>query len=445
MLENFLVFLIVIVGFVPMVIEFKCKRFDVFNIKNAFIVYYVIQLGFSGLISIKSKYPSEIGLSPVYYYNYYILALFASLVGLLSFQLGYYFTSNKRFKIPDSWKANFKGINSIYILLGYLSIGFIAFFLLILKGGGLSQFLNNREEFRAGGLIGQGYLIYPATHLLTQGVVVYAFYIFGKQNIKRRHIFSLFFFLFLSIVPSFLMGFRGLIVLPILEFLVIWNYRYKQIPVLKMIPIGFVLVVGFVVYGIIREIPPEIKISPKVALDIVDKNPELAYAFLSRSKGVEVVASEVKKLQQTGEYELGYNSILESLTIFIPGAIWPNKPEPSSVKFTTYFFGDDLSFSRGQKQESWGGISPTILGEAYWHFGWFGITLGLGLFGFLLRKIYITFINNRNHTTVMMLYAEVYPIFVMMAEAVQGYANSLVLYGISFVFTVILLKINFNK
>jgi len=446
MIENLLVLALVIVGFGPMVLEFRAKKFDIFNIKNAFILYYIIQLGFSGLISIKSTYPSEIGLSPVTYRGYYIEALIAALIGLLCFQLGYYFLGNSRLKIPRSWNIRFKKLNVSLVILLYFGIGFIAAAILVLKSGGLSQFLNERETFRTEGISGQGYLVYPATHLLTQAVVVYMLYIFyTKKAVTKIHLLSIFLLLVVSIAPAFIMGFRGLIVLPILECLVIWNYKYKVLPILKMIPISILLIVSFLIYGIVREIPPQFEVTPSMALEVIDKNPELVYAFLARSKGTEVVASEIKKLEETGEYELGYKSVIESFTIFIPGALWPDKPVPSSVRFTTYFFGDELAFSRGVKQESWGGISPTILGEAYWHFGWFGVTIGLALFGAIIRKIYTTFINNKNNIVMLMLYAEIYPLFVMMAEAVQGYANSFILYLISFVFTIFVLKLNFFK
>ena len=443
-LDIVLVVLMCIVGFLPQYIEYKLNKFDLFNIKNAFILYYIIQLGFSGLLSLSSNYPSEIGLSPVYYHDYYTLALFFGLLGLVAFQLGYYKSIlGRSLKIPTILNFNWNSFNIRIILCSYFVIGGISFMLFLQSNGGLTEFLNNIGSFRADGISGQGFLLFPSTHVLSIGVMVYTINRLKKTPCVKNVIISLV-LLVISVIPAFFMGFRGMIVLPVLEYLVIFNYVYKKIPVVKMIPIASFLIIVFVGYGIIREIPPQLEVTTEMVLDVADKNPELVYAFLSRSKGTEVVASVIKKLEETGEYEYGYKSFFETITIFIPGALWKDKPLASSVKFTTYFFGDELAFARGFKRETWGGISPTIIGEAYWHFGWYGVTIGLFILGWLLGKIYETFNKNKENLFVLLIYAEVYPLFVMMAEAVQGYANSFLLYSITLVITFFALKVKLN-
>ena len=247
--------------------------------------------------------------------------------------------------------------------------------------------------------------------------------------------------LFISILPAFLMGFRGLIILPFLEFLVIFNYNFNKISFKKILPIGTVIIFLFTGYGIVRELPSNVNINYDILSDLVIKNPEILYTVVSRSKGTEVLASELKKLDETNDFDYGYKSFIEALTIFIPGKLWDGKPQPSSVRYTTYFFGDDLAFSRGIKQETWGGISPTIIGEFYWHFGLFGVIIGMFLFGYIFSKIYLTFIRNKNKQFILFIYAELFPMLIMMAEAVQGYLNTLVLYFFTWYLLFFLLRI----
>ena len=126
-----LVFIMCIVGFYPMYLEIKSGEFDLFNIKNAFILYFIIQLGFSGLISINSKYPSEIGISHTAYSFYYTKAFLFSLIGLFFFQLGYYLTSNKTIKINDKIGFVWKSKQVYVVIYFFLVIGFFAFLLFL--------------------------------------------------------------------------------------------------------------------------------------------------------------------------------------------------------------------------------------------------------------------------------------------------------------------------
>jgi oligosaccharide repeat unit polymerase len=438
-MDLILVFIMCIIGFYPMYLEFKSGEFDLFNIKNAFILYFIIQLGFSGLISINSKYPSEIGISHTTYSFYYTKAFLFSLIGLSFFQVGYYFTSKNTIKINNKIGFIWKSKQVHGIIYFFLFLGIFAFLLFLKSNGGIDNFLANREEFRTSGISGQGFLIYPATHILNLSAIIYAIYSFRKDSNKQ--VFISLILLFISMLPAFLMGFRGLIILPFLEFLVILNYNFKRISFKKILPIGSIVISLFTVYGIVRELPRNVNINYDIVRDLVIKNPEILYSVVSRSKGTEVLASELKNLDETNNFDYGYKSFIEALTIFIPGKLWDGKPQPSSVRYTTYFFGDDLAFSRGIKQDSWGGISPTIIGEFYWHFGLFGVIIGMFFFGFLFSKIYRTFIRNKNKQFVLFIYAESFPMLIMMAEAVQGYFNTLVLYFFTWYLLFILLRI----
>jgi hypothetical protein len=441
--EYILASLIIAVGIIPMVFEYHFKSFDIFNFKNAFILYYIIQLAISGIISISTNKVSNISLDTVVYHNFYTKAFFASLIGIIFFQIGYYTSGKKSFAIPKILPCNWKKFNTKLLVFGFIFLGYSAFFLLLINNGGISQFLIDRESFRAGGLSGQGFLLYPCTQLLAIASFMSLIFIVNKKIgvIEKRSYKIPLFLLLIAIVPPFIIGFRGLIILPMLSFIMIWNYGVKKVNVKKAFPIGILIMMVFTVYGIVREIPLGIKITPTQAYEVITQNPEILYTVVTRSKGTEIVASVIKKLEESKMYDLGYKAIFETGTIFIPHFIWENKPEPGSVRFTTYFFGDDLSFVRGINQDSWGGVSPTIVGESFWHFSWFGVTGILFIFGFLYRKIYQTFITNQKNMSVLLAYALIYPSLIMFPEAIQGYLNGILINIIVLCFLVFLLKI----
>ena len=116
---------------------------------------------------------------------------------------------------------------------------------------------------------------------------------------------------------------------------------------------------------------------------------------------------------------------------------------PSSQRFTTYFFGESLALSRGYDLEVWGGISATVVGELYWHFGLIGVLVGLFFLGRIANATYCTLQKNLSSPSVIIIYAITFTTFAMFAEAIQGYFNSLVMYVALLFLTFSFL--NFNK
>lgn len=426
-LAYLLVALMAIIGLAPMAWEIRQKRFDFFNLKNPFILYFVIQLGASGLITFSSGQASEIGLDPVDFYERYLQALLLSIVALFIFQLGYYTRCRRPLALPQVIKNPWGPSRHVSVLYVCLVLGFFMFALLLATNGGISQFLANREAFRAGGLIGQGIFIFPATSMITTAALVY--FLGSVRSKPNRSVMLSVAVLALSITPAYFLGFRSAIALPILQFMVVWRYGYRPISSGKLATLLAVIVVGFTLYGFSREIPEGVSVDITLATELLDNNPELVYTVFSRSKGTEVVASVINTLHQTGDYELGWRSITEAATILIPRAIWEGKPMASSQRFTTYFFSEKLAFARGVDLEVWGGISPTVVGELYWHFGFLGVLLGLFFMGRIANIAYFTLLKNSSNPSVIIIYAIFFTTFAMFAEAIQGYFNSLVLFS----------------
>ncbi|MHB8746724.1 MAG: O-antigen polymerase [Gammaproteobacteria bacterium] len=429
MLNYFLIGMMIVVGIGPMMWEMRRGRFDFFNLKNPFIIYYLLQLGVSGLVTLMSGQPSEIGLDPVQHSQVYEEALALSLLGLFIFQWGYYTQSERPLRIPLLLRIHWIGRRSQWLAAMLLVIGFGGFYMILSLNGGFATFLENRETFRAGGLVGQGIFMFPATSVMALAALIYFLGNVAPSSNKSTVIKSLL-VLFIALIPAYFIGFRSALGLPILQYMVVWNYAYREIRAAKLIATLVIVTIAFTLYGISRAIPPGVSVQPSAIIDVAAKNPELIYSVVSRSKGTEVVASVIKKLDQTGEYDLGWKSIIEAATIIIPRSLWEEKPEASSERFTTYFFARDLRLSRGYEAGVWGGISPTVVGELYWHLGWLGVLVGLYLMGKLARAVYSTLQRNSTNPSVLVVYAIFFTSFAMFAEALQGYVNGLVMYGI---------------
>ena len=64
----------------------------------------------------------------------------------------------------------------------------------------------------------------------------------------------------------------------------------------------------------------------KQAYSVIEGNPELLYSVVSRSKGIEVVATVIKKMEETQLYDYGYKILIEAATILVPHFLWEGKP-----------------------------------------------------------------------------------------------------------------------
>lgn len=432
-----------VVGLLPFLIEIKNGSFSLFNLKNPFIVYFIIQIGVSGCIAILAGEASPVSLDPVQYVDAYEKAFIASILGLLAFYLGYYLfgrniiIASARARVMSWATDRYKWVSGVYLL-----IGMMAFILLIQSSGGLLDFIRNRDGWRAGGLVGQGYLMYPSTTLLSIAAMVY---LIGSSTKTTRSNIARIMVIVSSLIPAFYLGFRSVLVLPLIQYFIVWHYRIHRFLLRQIIIFVVLIIVGFTVYGIIRLIPPDVRLDKEAVDSVISENPELIYAVVLRSNGAEVVASVINKLEQTREYYLLWDSILEAVSIIVPKRLWPDKPEANSYLFGTYFFSDDLRYYRGYDQDVWGGISPTSVGHFYWIWGWAGVVIGHLVLGCTARIAYNTFTLNLDNNNILIVYAIIYTTFIMFAEAIQGYLNSLVMNGMVLVFTFIILHVRLRK
>jgi hypothetical protein len=427
MLSYALIVSMLAIGFAPMAYEISKGRFDFFNLKNTFIIYFVIQLGLSGLATIYLDMPSDIGLDTVTQRADYDYALLISTIGLLCFQIGYHSRRARREWIPSAIKRQWSTPKLHTMVCLYILMGMFGFVAIVQINGGLSSFLASREEFRAGGLVGLGIFLFPATGMMAIAALAHLLQYTGKAMTRIGYAKAVA-VLCIALLPAYFLGFRSAIALPILQFVVAWNYTRKRLPPGKIALVSLSIVGLFTFYGISRAIPSETGFNFDDFARIATERPELVYGVISRSRGTEVVAAVTAKLEQTGEYEYGWPSALETLTIIIPKAIWPDKPQAISERFANYFFGEALTEARGYEAENWSGISPTVIAEWYWHLGLPGVIFGLFILGRIAARVYASLQQNREHPGAVLCYCIVFASFSMFAESQQNYTNGLVLY-----------------
>lgn len=417
--------ILLLVGLVPILSEVLRGRFDAFNAKNAFIAYYLMQLAAPAANIAFGGEVSPIALDPHFYEDYYLLTLALAIFGLLAFHLGYYATNGPRLParlLAAQWSRPRVNFVIALFVLGGLSA--LASFLSLYGGDAAAA----RAAWRGGELQGQGLITFAAGSLPALGVMLW---MVSRKNLRFGWRFLL--VAGMALLPAIFMGFRSLFMLPILQFMVVWHFWRRPLPIKRLAVLLVFAGAVFTGYGIWRTIPEGYDLSDGVAR-VLQTEPELLYNIAMRSRGTEIVATVLKAMDQDRiEYRMVVPFIWEAATIYVPSGLWPDKPTPSSLTFGTEFFGQDLSILRGDfTTVLFGGISPTAIGEFYWQLGWLGVFGGMLVLGIIAKRAYRLVSTHRDKPAVVVGYGIFFTALMGMAEAPQGYTNGLVLWGITF-------------
>jgi hypothetical protein len=162
LLPWFLVFMLFIVALVPVFVELYRKKFDLFNLKNVFVGYYLMQFGIWPVWVLINE--------PIH--NPYVpfvvtvqdkswsVALFYALIGLFFFNIGYYMKLGDILSTKLFYFSN--RIKSLNFYIAELFLIFVALLSSILLIGGASTgliyFVTHIDKFRTTSLLGTGYL-----------------------------------------------------------------------------------------------------------------------------------------------------------------------------------------------------------------------------------------------------------------------------------------------
>jgi len=393
---------------------------DFFNPKNMFQLYFITQLPLILFLATNFNIPSFVELSIITSNEIILNLSLLFLCGYLSYLFGYYVMRN--FSPPNivigrsRWNKKRANIICLFFFAG----GYLAFIYLLAINGGYETFILERESWRAGGMIGQGWLIFPATTMLAITSVGYI--VVNKERFRKKFGFiPLLALVIVAIFPALSMGFRGMMLLPVLQILFIYNLKVKEIKIRKILPILVGMILMFTGYGIYREsiYLMEGNFSFSTMYDFVIDRPEFLFSIFLRSKGADIVSVIVQQINVFDDYMFFWPALFEALTIPIPSALWGGKPEALSILFSKLFFGLG------------GGVSPTIIGEMYWHGGVPGVFVGLFIMGFISSQFVNASLKYKNNDSVCLLLASLFPSLIMMAEAVQGYVNGIVLIYLS--------------
>jgi hypothetical protein len=419
--------LLFLVAIVPTIWDAQRAKVDLLALRHAFVAYYIMQLGISGLITWVNGSSPLVGLQFDDHRAVYVRALRLSVAGLLAFELSYRALGGRTAPVPAWLLAKWQDLRLLFLVAAFVPLGILAFFLLLRLAGGLQAFIETRELWRAGGLQGQGFLVLPATGMLAIAAHVIALRLYRTPKLPLVAKGTILAAYSLAVIPGMVLGFRSLFVLPILQAFLLRHLRVRALSVFG----GFALAAGlafvFTAYGIYREVPSGQPFDVQQIRQFSQDNPALLYEAADRVRGLEVTATIIDRLDTSHEFEHGWRPLVEAATILVPHRIWAAKPQPTGMRMTTRFFASDFQALRGSEEATFGGISATIVGDLYWQFGVVGVILGLGLSGLMVRALSNGLRAYREHDGAVLCYVLLYTLVFIATESVSGFLNGLVI------------------
>jgi hypothetical protein len=390
----FLVFMLFVIGLAPMCVEWRNGTFDLFNIRNAFVGYYIILFGIGSIWAIIKN---ELFLG-VYFVSsvaensqVIALALLYSVLGLVSFYVGYYLKFGRLSKRLPYFFKNAYSIKLWMVGSFLIFITAISSWILIERGGGLIYFINHIDEFRTSAkMFGSAYL-YLGISLSSISLLLFSAHAFSKN---KNPILIYLFFLFVAGFSLF-MGFRIMLIFTLVYLLIPRHYLYKRIRIKVRYVLWIILfIVTNSMYVLFRQYS-YLGIENMFYTIRNLKFSEIFFnTFFARFHGIASMVPIIKETPSIG-FNYGKYFILDLVTGFIPRMMWPDKPLRSVQLLNQLFYSNYI-----MKWGDAGAIIPTFAGELYWIAGVPGILIGMFLMGIFSRMIYSYLINNINMATV---------------------------------------------
>lgn len=382
---------VVAAGLLPLARDWQRGKFDLLNLRNAFLGYYVLQFGVWALWILATgdtKFFANLDRWQMPLQR----ALLCALLGVAAFHLGYSRRLGEKLAaylphFPGRWREA-----RLWLLtLVLVPLALWSFQVIVAGTGGLSDFVSELAANRTHGIREKGYYLLLAW--FGPAVLLLAAYAAAVETRAKKY-YALAGGAFLLVVGvGFSLGFRAFVIFPLLQLACVHHYLRSRIrlrPRYLLALLAAAMVLN--VYSVYREVPLERLHARDVAADLrqVEFWQESSVGFLRRFSGIETLALVVER---TESHPFGVPSAMTLLTFPIPRSLWAEKTTPIGLLYARSFLYDVADAE---------GASPTLPGELYWNFGLAGILGGLFFIGVFCKTAYSYLLRRRDKSAVLL-------------------------------------------
>lgn len=418
---------LILLGCLPIWADWVRGKLDLFNLRNLFLGYYVLQFGVWAVWIVatgETKFLSSVAAWKIELQ----LALVYAILGLIAFFMGYRARIGLAIarRLPY-FSVQWDSFRLAILTAGLLVLGIYSFYHIISDWGGLWEYVGELGSARLQGIRGKGYFLLMAWFFPTVSLLIF----YSKALETRLKVYYTLSIL-VSLVVVFIgasLGFRAFLILPFLQVLCFRHYLRRRLRFqLKFLAIILPLAMLINIYSYYRDIPLRDLESDVVVSTLMDTEFWLGSGerLLRRFSGIETLTLVVDRTQT---FEYGRDSLLYLLTFPVPRALWPEKPTPINT-FLVTVYEESMQYIEG--------ANTTLPGELYWNFHVPGIVFGLFLAG-LFCKIFYKYLTLHPNKSTVLLYAIPLANILWVVEApTLGIASFISMIGVTLVVLLVL-------
>jgi len=419
-IHSILLFLYILLLFLPVIVNLVFMRFDPYEIINFFIAGNFIFFAIPGIfylyfINTESKFNF---LTP----ELFNITLIFLIVGLTMFYFGYYSRLGKIIGKSLPWISNIRFNHlKIYIVVFFGAlIALISFFIYSQLAGGVSYFLTHladRHSFAPGRhYLGMGIWV---------GVITSLFYYYYLCLTKRRVNFLFLILLIIGVGLITLKGGRTGFLTFFVSFSCIHYYTKKKGWLRNLILLGIFGTIFWLWYGVQRYNIGRGFITLRY---FTSKTGTLFQEILGGGNMLNHFALIISDFPYKLNLFWGW-PFLGFFTLPIPRTIFPNKLNTPMTELNTILRPE---YAAGNTPTT---ITYSVFGELYSNFYIAGIIIGMFFIGVFFRSFYVWFKNNQDKT--LLIYSlSLFPAFFLLRD---GFSASLVVFLQNFVIIVAIL------
>ena len=357
-------------------------RFDIFNIKNVFLLYILLQFSIWPIFIKVGEIVFLFGHEVMFVgdlYDSFIKGQYFVLTGLVFFYIGYYLIRHSgvvkrgesRFSQNPVLFLTWDNGRVFFVYWISLAVALLAFITMMSRYGGLVFYIQNIDLLRTTEAAGWGIFLYPL--IASQiGVAVFTAHSFAKRRYEWFAVLGI-----LVIVGfGFVIGIRTLVIAPLITTLILFHLIRRSVHFdWKFLVGAMIFVLLNIIYVSFRAVGTDFQ---EYSVGLTTQ--QLLLQFFGRFHGGDSMARIIDVVGRS-DYQYGILSVWDLIISPIPRAVWSEKPLSLGVIANSLFWPDFFSV------DDTGAAVPTLNGELYWILGLPAICLGMFAFGVIFRII----------------------------------------------------------
>lgn len=355
----------------------------------------------------------------------FLISYISFIVGYLSKKAPKFFSFNKLLKEEYSKKAK---VNIIYLCTVIWGFGMIInLYFLISSGMSLSYIFSLGQSGEFNITDNMSTLAFVSNFGLFM-VIPWLYILYYSNNSIVKFVIS-----FITISIYFIRGFRFIIIIMIIARVLCYYREKKRYPSMKIISLGIIGSLLFIsLLGFMRH---DLRNGTEIKWKEFNMS-QVGYALETNFNIYKPFYGLVNNYPNNYSYTFGKSMVLDTVSHFIPRAIWPTKPKASESAMAIAMKNSTNDFAYDVAGMAW----PNI-GEYYMEFGIVGCIILMFVLGVISKNMIGLYKSNKIHNVI------IYSVFYgfMLQLITRGYTPTIVGLILFMFLPVIPIKIYSNK